>query len=460
MSKRTSFIRCIRPFEEVKCSKELRHLSDSTIVKLNSLGYPKASELRPDSRICSSCRLHIDKHAGCISKEEQNLSGSAKISTTAILPGVSSSESLATVPSATSVATVESNEEFSQPVNVDIFNRGIAGIQVSPIDLGKLNYVYYPENKYREITAGIRKNLFKFEPETEESNEFNEVIQNMKDKYSTSTRSEKLLILSLLPKSWSTQKIIDQFSTTRYMATEAKETKDNGHSSKSGRYSTALSDETKEAVIRFFEDDDISRAMPGQKDYVSVQKEGKRQAVQKRLLMMTLREAYKHFNEIHDNAKIGFSSFAKLRPKNCKLLTSSGTHNVCVCTTHENINLILHSLKKLNLLNDLKTLTYSLLCQNNTTYCYLRCCNDCPDSSSLEEYLLKQLEEKSIDQISFEQWITTDRCDIETIVKPSDEFVSFFCLKLVNLIPHDFIKTEQSNFLKKKREITCKKVNF
>ena len=47
--------------------------------------------------------------------------------------------------------------------------------------------------------------------------------------------------------------------------------------------------------------------------------------------------------------------------------------------------------------------------------------------------------------MSFDQWITTDGCDLETIVKPVDEFVSFLCLKLESLIPH---LTQQSNFLK------------
>ena len=97
---------------------------------------------------------------------------------------------------------------------------------------------------------------------------------------------------------------------------------------------------------------------------------------------------------------------------------------------------------------DLKMLTASLLCRNTTSNCYLRRCVDCPDSSSLENSLLGKLEEKYLSQFSFEQWVSTDRCDLETIIKPIDEFVSFFCSQLESLIPHDFIKIEQSNFLK------------
>ena len=71
--------------------------------------------------------------------------------------------------------------------------------------------------------------------------------------------------------------------------------------------------------------------MPGQKDFVSVKKDGKRQAIQKRLLMMTLREAYKHFKTNNDQVDIGFFSFARLRPKQCKLLPIQFRNSQCLC---------------------------------------------------------------------------------------------------------------------------------
>lgn len=453
------FLNCCRPFDGKKCSKELRNLTESTIDKLKATGYAPMSTLNTNLRICTSCRLNVDKRAICISSVEQS-AGSSKTTATEELPDVSttteelpevlSAESLATVPSAKSVSTNQSEDECIQKVNIERFNEGIAGIKVTPIKWSKMDYVYYPEKKYREINEAVRRNLFKLGPDDVENTDYDEVIINMKERFSNAatTRKEKLLILSMLPSSWSIQDAIDEFKTNRNTVKEAKQLKNNCLSTKNTRSSTALTDETKEIVVQYFEDDEVSRAMPGQKDYVSVKKDGKRQAIQKRLMMTTLKEAYTRFKEIHDNIKIGFSSFASLRPRQCKLLSNSGTHNVCVCTTHENINLILHSLKRINLTKDIKMLTGSLLCENTTSNCYLRSCSDCPDSSSLENTLFAEFEEKYIDQLSFEQWVTTDRCDIETIVKPVDEFVSYFCLKLESLIPHDFIKTEQSSFLK------------
>ena len=88
----------------------------------------------------------------------------------------------------------------------------------------------------------------------------------------------------------------------------------------------------------------VSRFMPDRKDYDSVRQEGKRMHVQKRLVLNNLRELYKEFKGRFPNLKIGFSKFAELRPKQCVLAGSSGTHCVCVCTIHQNVKLMLNKL--------------------------------------------------------------------------------------------------------------------
>jgi hypothetical protein len=77
--------------------------------------------------------------------------------------------------------------------------------------------------------------------------------------------------------------------------------------------------------------------MPGKKDCVSVMVDGERKHLQKQLVLCNLKEAYSSFKEKFPRAKIGFSKFAELRPKQCVLAGSSGTHSVCVCTTHQNM---------------------------------------------------------------------------------------------------------------------------
>ena len=52
------------------------------------------------------------------------------------------------------------------------------------------------------------------------------------------------------------------------------------------------------------------------------------------------------------------------KPKNVVLLGSSGIHNVCVCTTHQNFKLLLEAASRiieLNLLLDLKYFSEKIL---------------------------------------------------------------------------------------------------
>ena len=81
---------------------------------------------------------------------------------------------------------------------------------------------------------------------------------------------------------------------------------------------------------------------PGKKDCVSVKlPDGTKEKMQKRLLLSNLREVYIHFKSEYPDTTIGFSTFALLRPKWCVPVGSSGTHNVCVCTYHQNVKLML-----------------------------------------------------------------------------------------------------------------------
>ena len=74
---------------------------------------------------------------------------------------------------------------------------------------------------------------------------------------------------------------------------------------------------------------------------------------------------------------------------------------------HENVDLMLHSLKKYSFQIDCKTPMEKLLCTSpvRTKDCYLRECKKFPATSILEESLLEELEQKIVNEISFEQLI-------------------------------------------------------
>ena len=137
---------------------------------------------------------------------------------------------------------------------------------------------------------------------------------------------------------------MDEFGVTNYMAKRVKKlVEDKGVlSSPNFNAGKPLPESTLEQVRKFYSHDDISWVMPGKKDFVSVRNaNGIKVHQQKRLVLCNLREAYHQLKILHPDVKIGFSTFAQLRPKECVLAGSSGTHSVCVCVVHQNAKLMM-----------------------------------------------------------------------------------------------------------------------
>ena len=66
---------------------------------------------------------------------------------------------------------------------------------------------------------------------------------------------------------------------------------------------------------------------------------------QVRYMMTSLREAYKKFTEQHSGTKMSLSKFCELQPPNVKLFGHL-PHQVCLCSYHENVRLLLVALKE------------------------------------------------------------------------------------------------------------------
>ena len=98
-----------------------------------------------------------------------------------------------------------------------------------------------------------------------------------------------------------------------------------------------MAQDTIDLAHAFYDDDEYSRQLPRKKDYISIQKGVHKQ---KRLVLCNLHELFVAFEERNPDVKIGFSKFCTLRLKWCVIAGSSGTHSVCVFTTHQNTILL------------------------------------------------------------------------------------------------------------------------
>lgn len=289
-----------------------------------------------------------------------------------------------------------------------------------------------------------------------------EMISQLKEKFhETKNQSEKIRILTVLPKSWSQRKIASEFGTTRHTAAVAKKlVEEKGVlSDPNPKKGCRIEADIVKKVEEFYLSEEISRIMPGKKDTISVFVDGSRKAIQKHLILCNLKEAYAQFKEKNPAAKIGFSKFAELRPKQCVLPGSSGTHSVCVCTIHQNMKLMFVGSHLANLTSNeeqpLRTpqdCVQKLQCNPPSVNCCLGQCSECGSTTVLSEQIERVFDENFIDTVTFKKWTCTDRSNLETVVQKIDEFLPEFLITLRDYQKHAFLTKMQSNYYKELKE--------
>lgn len=83
----------------------------------------------------------------------------------------------------------------------------------------------YRARKSGEIIKSVRENIFGMEStDSNKEDAFDEMIAQLKDKFScpTTDRNDQFRILSVLPKSWSVNKIKEEFNAPLYMVKQMK----------------------------------------------------------------------------------------------------------------------------------------------------------------------------------------------------------------------------------------------
>lgn len=169
------------------------------------------------------------------------------------------------------------------------------------------------------------------------------------------------------------------------------------------------------------------------------------------MVLCNLKELYEEYKKKFPNNKIGFSKFASLRPKNCILAGSSGTHSVCVCVIHQNIKLMLEgAFKNSNYINfkDYHTWINLVVCSEPGYNCYYGNCTSCPGFEKLRSIFHEYFENSKIKAINFNMWTTTDRSDLISKTENSEQFIEHFISRLPKLFQHTFVTKQQNLYFK------------
>ena len=79
--------------------------------------------------------------------------------------------------------------------------------------------------------------------------------------------------------------------------------------------------------------------------------------------------------------------------------------------------------------------------------CYFGKWKKCPGHSSVQTLLQNLVDDNMIDNVTFKHWVSVDRSTLETFTKTADDFVEYFCDKLLALIPHSFVAAQHTVFI-------------
>ena len=92
-----------------------------------------------------------------------------------------------------------------------------------------------------------------------------------------------------------------------------------------------------------------------------------------------------------------------------------------------------------------------IMCNPPSQHCYMNVCKECPGVTSFKELLYKKFNDEMI-EVTYKQWVTVDRCSMETIVKSNDDFIDDFLETLMNLKTHTFISNQQKEYYSEIKE--------
>ena len=318
--------------------------------------------------------------------------------------------------------------------------------------LGKINAEY--QKRLAKVLKVPEENIFTHNANaiaetqlTKDATAFNELMELLKSKINNpeTTRAKKIQMLTMVPLSWSRQKVAEYFGVSLYMVRTARNLLHHHGilTMPPPRQGKTLDQDIEARVINFYCDNEFTRIMPGISDRISIKKNVYEQ---KRLILCTLRELHVAFREKYPQDKISFSKFCTLRPKWCVTAWCSGTHSVCVCTIHQNVILQI-VIDAAQIEETYQELIKLLVCDIENRDCMLMRCTQCPKEGELEDYLNDKFLDVD-DTITFKEWTAVDRTELITRQMTVADFIELLVRKLINLISHSYIAKQQSNYLR------------
>lgn len=191
-------------------------------------------------------------------------------------------------------------------------------------------------------------------------------------------------------------------------------------------------------IKEFYLSDTVSYQMPGRKDCVRVVENGEKISLQKKILTMTVMEAFQLFVRENPTIKVGKSIFASLRPENV-VPVSGKDQTVCCCIYHENWNLLLEGIQKVhNQFPSGSEILDMATCSDASDECKLGTCDKCSDVTSVVNELFQSIEDK---RVNYFHWMQTNKK--KEISHTMQEVKNLFANQVEIMRKHTFVAKHQ-----------------
>lgn len=209
-----------------KCSASLRKLTDDLVLKIKAASCSKPIDI--SMFICDTCRININ-HPHVPAVELDHFAAEAHGSADDI-------QEIERVPRQVAQELSSESESDLEDVrllyNLKTFNEGLRGINVTPISKKKIRSSRYSQRKCQQIIRGVKGQLFRL-PDGDndvmqrKARDFDEIMAQLKKKYDDPecTKSDQIKILSVLPESWTVNRVIEEFKASRYTVEQVRASK-------------------------------------------------------------------------------------------------------------------------------------------------------------------------------------------------------------------------------------------
>lgn len=203
-------------------------------------------------------------------------------------------------------------------------------------------------------------------------------------------------------------------------------------------------------IETFYLQDGISVEAPGRKDTMTVDGE----VVAKRVMLMTLTEAYQLFKAEYTGEKVVCKTiFCQSKPIYINLVDDL-RHNMCVCKYHANFTFLLEGCAKIIPQISPKSDLFlkRVCCDVKNERCMTNECESCV-SDIIDELVPIQFITKMQTQIKWKQWRRIDnRVTLNSTIGPLMDLIHDMQTQLPAFKMHCFVKREQQKYFEEKKK--------